>query len=157
MLESRLTIAYIGCGMVYYNMGKYEESVDSFTKAEKIYPFVYVYAARGMALIYLAKYEAAIHDFNQALKLQPMDARIHKMRGIAYLNWGKYREAINDFDESIKLEPNDFETRQGREEAYRALNSNIPDYKFIMPPSKMHAPPIQQTIKEAKTWGEQNE
>ena len=157
LLESRLTIAYIGCGMVYYNMGKYEESVDSFTKAEKIYPFVYVYAARGMALIYLAKYEAAIHDFNQALKLQPMDARIHKMRGIAYLNWGKYREAINDFDESIKLEPNDLQTRQGRDEAYKALNSNMTDYTFIMPPTKLHENPIQQTTKEAKILGEQNE
>ena len=156
-MESRLTIAYIGCGMVYYNMGKYEESVDSFTKAEKIYPFVYVYAARGMALIYLAKYEAAIHDFNQALKLQPMDARIHKMRGIAYLNWGKYREAINDFDESIKLEPNDLQTRQGRDEAYKALNSNMTDYTFIMPPRKLHENPIQQTAKEAKIFGEQNE
>ena len=150
LLENHLTAAYIGCGMVYYNMGKYKESVDSFTKAEKIYPFVYVYAGRGMALIYLAKYEAAIQDFNQALKLKPMDARIHKMRGIAYLNWGKYRKAMNDFDESLKLAPNDLQTQQGRDEAYKALNSNMSNYRFIMPPTKLHANPIQQTVKDAK-------
>ena len=79
-----------------------------------------------------------------------MDEKIHKMRGIAYLNWGKYREAINDFDESIKLDPNDFETRQGREEAYMALNSNMSDYMFIMPPLKLHETPTQQTVKNAK-------
>ena len=136
--------------LVYYNMGKYEESVVSFTKAEKIYPSVYIYVGRGMALTYLAKYEAAIQDFNQALKLKPMDEKIHKMHGIAYLNWGKYRESINDFDESIKLDPNDLQTRQGRDEAYKALNSNMTDYTFIMPPRKLHENPIQQTVKNAK-------
>lgn len=135
---------------MYYNMGKYEESVVSFTKAEKIYPSVYIYVGRGMALTHLAKYEVAVHDFNQALKLKPMDQKIHKMRGIAYLNWGKYREAINDFDESIKLDPNDFETRQGREEANQALNSNMSDYVFIMPPLKLHETPTKQTVKDAK-------
>ena len=61
------------------------------------------------------------------------------MRGMAYLNLGKYREAIIDFDESIRLNPNDVENRQGREEAYKALNSNgMEGSTFIMPSLKLN-------------------
>lgn len=150
ILETGFTAAYLGCGVAYFNTGKYEDAADAFTKAEKIVPSIYAYVGRGMALIYLRNYEAAINDFNQALKLSPIDQKIYKMRGIAYLHWGKYREAMNDFDESIRLDPNDLETRQGREEAYKALNSNMANYRFIMPPTKLHANPIQQTVKDAK-------
>ncbi|MGI5174091.1 tetratricopeptide repeat protein [Treponema sp. OMZ 840] len=139
ILKSNLMTAYLGCGMVYFNMGKYEESVAAFTKAEEINPSVYAYGGRGSALIYLLKHEAAVNDFNRALKLKPMDGSLYKMRGVAYLNWGKYQEAIHDFDESVKLNPNDLETRQGREEAYRALHSIMEGYTFILPPSKLHA------------------
>ena len=37
-----------------------------------------------------------------------------------------------------------------------ALNSNMSDYMFIMPPLKLHETPTQQTAKDAKVL-EENE
>lgn len=111
-------------GLEYYENEKYNEAIDSFTKAivgieeyqfDKIGDY---YSNRAQAYYMLGRYEEAINDYNMALGgnndeelLEAINAaylqiveRFNKM-GIKFYEKKEYKEAINYFSKAImKLE-----------------------------------------------------
>ncbi len=83
---------------------KYDEAIEKFTGAIRIYPENSpAYCNRGLAYLHKRKYDKAIRDFNRALKIDPELVEAYNNRGIAYYLMTKYGKATEDFDRAISL------------------------------------------------------
>ena len=79
-------------GINLRNKNKYEEAVDAFTKAIKLYPDNIIYLNnRGFALRKIGEYKRAIQDYTDALKKAPKNIKTLKgdtlMRKVGIIIW----------------------------------------------------------------------
>ena len=105
---------YYGRGFAKYNLERYDEAIDDFTKSIKMPPSpgetdALSHHWRGLAKYNLERYDEAIDDFNQAIEIPPSpgetDALSHHWRGLAKYNLERYDEAIDDFNQAIVIDP----------------------------------------------------
>ena len=100
---------YIGRGVAYVNMGKFDNAIFDFNRALSLNPYcteiVEVYNNRGIAYLGKGEYDKAISDFNQALNFDPNYAKAYNNRGVAYRAKGEYDKAILDFNHTLSLDP----------------------------------------------------
>lgn len=89
-------------GAVLAKLGRFPESLESFTVAERLRPGPStnssLYAARGTALIAMARPAEAAADFERALADRPQDAGLHWNLGFARLMAGDYARGWPEFD-----------------------------------------------------------
>ncbi|MGK7947315.1 MAG: tetratricopeptide repeat protein [Xenococcaceae cyanobacterium] len=104
------TNAYINRGVIYFRDKKYEQAIDSYTKAmenasEK--QMVQIYVNRGMAYSSLSEpeYQLAVQDFDRALSIAPQYFDAYVNRGIAFASLGQYEKAIADYTKAIAIHP----------------------------------------------------
>ena len=111
--------AYINRGVIYFRDTKYEEAIDSYTKAidnATTQQLIQIYVNRGMAYSSLPepKYELAIEDYNQAINLAPEYFDAYVNRGIAFSSLGQYKQAMKDYSKAIYLNPDNPDVHYAR-------------------------------------------
>ncbi|KAA0582577.1 tetratricopeptide repeat protein [Azospirillum sp. Sh1] len=85
-------------GAVLAKLGRFPESLEAFTVAERLRPGPSLYAARGTALIAMARPAEAAADFERALADRPQDGGLHWNCGFARLMAGDYARGWPEFD-----------------------------------------------------------
>lgn len=97
---------YSSRGKIRYNLGKYQEAVDDFTRTMQIRPdLVYHYSERGFALAALNKDRQALDDFNRVIKALPNkegdNGAKYYGRGLVHAKLGQKAAAIKDLKTAI--------------------------------------------------------
>jgi len=93
-------------GVVFFNLGMYEEALQAFDQAIKLSPKnADNFNSKGVALAQLGKYSEAIKCFDKAIGLKPLFPVpwINKAEALHAL--GKYQDAIKASDKAIGLDP----------------------------------------------------
>ncbi len=98
---------YTKQGLEFYEQGKMEDALNSFTKAIELKQHLASsYYNRGRTLSNMKQFVRALEDFNRAIEINPKVATYYNSRGIASLLSGKGQKiAQDDFNRAIELDP----------------------------------------------------
>ena len=100
-------LLYNHLGLVFYNMGKPEESTSHYEMAIKIAPdLAMAHTNLGISYLSMGNTEEAISHYKTAIKFNPNHAHGHYNLGIVLFALGKIEEAISHYQTAIKLNPN---------------------------------------------------
>ena len=100
-------LLYNHLGLVFYNMGKPEESTSHYEMAIKIAPdLAMAHTNLGISHLSMGNTEEAISHYKTAIKFNPSHAHGHYNLGIALFTLGKIEKAISHYKTAIKLNPN---------------------------------------------------
>ena len=100
-------LLYNHLGLVFYNMGKPEESTSHYEMAIKIAPdLAMAHTNLGISHLSMGNTEEAISHYKTAIKFNPNHAHGHYNLGIVLFALGKIKEAISHYQTAIKLNPN---------------------------------------------------
>jgi tetratricopeptide (TPR) repeat protein len=95
--------AWMGKGRTLNQLGRYEETVEAFNQATKIYPKSDdAWMGKGLALNQLGRYEGAIIAFNEINIFNPWNCDAWNEKGLALNQLGRYEDAIESFDHALK-------------------------------------------------------
>jgi tetratricopeptide (TPR) repeat protein len=108
---------YTNLATAQYNLSRYEESINSLIKAEKISTSYKINELRTKNLIKLERYDEAIVELNYCIKLDNSKIENYYLRGFCKQRVENHQAAINDFN--IYLESNE-DNIKGLE--YRAIS-----------------------------------
>lgn len=90
--------AYYTRGFIYYDLKKYEESIESFTEALKYDPDIHeTYNGRGWVYYTVGEYEKAIDDYTSAIQIKGNYKQALNNRAVAYLKNDQKQKGCNDF------------------------------------------------------------
>jgi serine/threonine-protein kinase len=110
-----------GLGMIYADLGAFDQAIDAVNKAIAVRP------DSGVPHLYLGKVlarkrdpDAAIASFREALRLDPGLSVAHLELGLVQKSRGDLRGAITSFREAVRLDPQDAE-------AHYFLGANLSD------------------------------
>ena len=93
-------------GKRFFVEGKYEESIEAFTKAADAgYDQKISYLSRGAAYLKLRRADEAVADFSWVIDIEEDNSRAHYYRGMAHSQKGNYEKAVEDFSRAIALKP----------------------------------------------------
>ncbi|MBD0389856.1 MAG: tetratricopeptide repeat protein, partial [Nostoc sp. C3-bin3] len=93
-------------GIIKYQQGNYEESIQNFDYALANYPnLAEAHSYRGQAKAELGDIDGAISDYNQLLLIQPKNVEAYKRRGNAYHKIKDYYAAIQDYNQALDINP----------------------------------------------------
>lgn len=106
-INPEYTNAYNNRGLLYYELGRYQEAIDDFSNAIRFSSdYDKAYNNRGRVYLDLKKYQAAIDDFNNAIRINPKNIAAYNNRGVFYkLFDGTENLALADFNMAIALDP----------------------------------------------------
>ena len=94
-------------GFALHNQGKYQEAIEYYDKALRIYPkFKNALNGKGLSLDCLGKYQEAIEWYDKALAIDPNYDYALNNKGATLYNQGKYQEAIEYYDKALRVNPN---------------------------------------------------
>ena len=112
---------YYAEGIREFELGKYDEAIDSFNKAIQQNPkLVDAYHYRGQAYFQTQRFQNAIQDYNKVLQMAPQNAEAYHHRGQAYSSSGNNDQAIADYTQAISLKPDFAQAYSDRAQAYKA-------------------------------------
>ncbi|HXX81895.1 MAG TPA: tetratricopeptide repeat protein [Thermodesulfovibrionales bacterium] len=98
--------AYINRGKVYYNMGKFDEAIEDFDKANALNPSYHeAYNNRGVVFGNMGRFDKALEDFDRTIALNPSYYEAYNNRGKVYYKMGKFDKALEEFGKTIALNP----------------------------------------------------
>lgn len=93
-------------GRAYYNQGKYEDAVDAYKQAIRIYPYdERLYGDLGITYQRLGKYQEAVDAFKQAIKNKPDYSEAYFSIGTVYVLLDRYQEAVDSYKQAIRINP----------------------------------------------------
>lgn len=96
--------AYYTKGFAYYNLKKYDISIENFTKAISLDPNIEEsYNGRGWVYGTIDDYENAIRDFTKAIEINPQYKLAYNNRAMAYLHIDQNDMACADFQKVCDL------------------------------------------------------
>ena len=103
-------IYYAGRGVLYHNMGMYQEAIEDYTIAIDLDPerseqFFY---SRAFSFYMLKKYFEVLDDIYRVIEFNPGVSKYYSLRGMAYLKLDMIQEAFIAFSKAIELEPSDY-------------------------------------------------
>lgn len=99
-------IAYYNRGIARIALGRYQESIDDFTRAIPLLmndDAAYAHDNRGAVYYSLGRFQEAIDDYNEAVKLKADDTEAYYNRALAYLQQGKYEPGCLDAQKACEL------------------------------------------------------
>lgn len=97
-------LAYDNLSLLYFDMNKFEQSIEYATKRIEMNPQNHVpYIDRGIAYRKLKKYKEAEADFNQSLSIKPDFHRAFGYRGYMFLELEQYEKAYADARKSVEI------------------------------------------------------
>ncbi|MFA5093941.1 MAG: tetratricopeptide repeat protein [Candidatus Omnitrophota bacterium] len=98
--------AYIGRGVAYANIGRFDEAAKEYDKAAGIDVYSSdIYTNRGNIYFKAGNFSKAIDDYSFAIKLNSVSYKSYYNRGIVYIKMGQLDKAIEDFNEAIEINP----------------------------------------------------
>lgn len=89
-----------------FQEGRYEDAVESFTKAIEESPNHVLYSNRSAAYASLKKFEMAMADAEQVVKLSPTWAKGYSRLGAALHGLDKIKEAREAYEKGLEIDPN---------------------------------------------------
>ncbi len=93
-------------GFALYNLGRFEEAIDSYKKALEIKPDDhYAWNDIGVALAHLGRFEEAIDSYKKALEIKPDYHMTWLNQGLALYNLGRFEEAIDSYKKALEIKP----------------------------------------------------
>ncbi len=112
--------AYYLRGISFYNLNKFKESINDFSKIISTNPLYYenLYSWRGAAYYRLKIWDRAISDLSKDLLNNPNDTNILYRRARSYSELGKYKMAISDYSRILKSNADDRQIYLYRSQAY---------------------------------------
>ncbi|GBC07943.1 hypothetical protein RclHR1_00780023 [Rhizophagus clarus] len=95
-------------GEILENLGKYDEALIYFTKANIIDPEnVYNLNKRAVAYFVLQCYDEALLDLEKVIQLDSSNCLAYYNKGLIYYTIGNIEKAMVTFEKCAKLDPND--------------------------------------------------
>lgn len=95
-------------GMVYHDMDKYEEAVESFEISIDLKDDIFeARKVMGDCLLELERYRPAIDHYTQAISIDKKRLAAYFNRGITYMHLEEYENALKDFQYVEKKEKGD--------------------------------------------------
>jgi len=124
MQDSNFSEAYYNKGIIEYEEGQYDLSIENFKKAIEINDsnFDYHYNL-GLAYIKTEEYDLAVTSFNKAIVLNPRDFDIYQNLGLAFFNKGEFLKAAKAYKKAVMLNSNDPENFENAGAAYFSLKN----------------------------------
>ncbi len=103
----KVIMAYNLRGIWHYNQGKFDQSIQDFSKAIFAFPnYSSAYYNRGLSESALQNHDKALIDYGRAIELNPNFVSAYLARGIVMLDIQKnYPNAIEDFNKALSLKP----------------------------------------------------
>lgn len=91
-------------------MGKFEDALASYRRANQIQPNVECWLNAGLTLLEIDRVSEAIDALGHAIALAPNVASLRVTRGGMFHNRGKLQEAVADYRAALTLNPGDGDT-----------------------------------------------
>jgi superkiller protein 3 len=110
-LKSTALSTYLGLGQAYFNMQRYENSVQALNQGEPLAAKenerekYKLHHLRGSALYELGRYQDAVNDLTAAIRISPADWTDFSQLGIAHYNLNRYDDAIQTLVKALALRP----------------------------------------------------
>jgi tetratricopeptide (TPR) repeat protein len=102
--DSSYARAYYTKGFAYYNLKKYQLSIENFSKSIELNPNIAeVYNGRGWVYGTIDDYEKAIEDFTKAIEINPNYLKAYNNRGYTYIHTNENEKACLDFQKACDL------------------------------------------------------
>jgi tetratricopeptide (TPR) repeat protein len=116
-------------GEILKNLGKYNEAVTYFTKANNIDPEnIHNLNKRVIAYFVLQEYDKALLDIDKVIQLDPSNSLAYYNKGLTYYTIGNNENAIIAFKRCIELDSND---NLSKMQLYYVEYSQKNDYKNL--------------------------
>ncbi|RLE29177.1 hypothetical protein DRJ27_05000, partial [Candidatus Acetothermia bacterium] len=104
--ERLLTGAHNGLGIVYSELGRYEDAIAEYERAIELDPKdALPHNGLGNVDDELGRHEDAIAEYERAIELDPKYAAPHNGLGNVYYELGRHDEAIQAYQKAIELDP----------------------------------------------------
>lgn len=98
--------AWRGKGVVYSDLGDYNQALLCFDKAVQIDPlYGQAWRSKGILLLKMSRPEEAIQALDKALRIDPSDIDSLTMKAQALSALGRYEEASKIYDRAMKIDP----------------------------------------------------
>ena len=124
MQDSNFSEAYYNKGIIEYEEGQYDLSIENFKKAIEINESVFDYHYNlGLAYIKTEEYDLAITSFNKAIVLNSRDFDVYQNLGLAFFNKGEFLKAAKAYKKAVMLNSNDPENFENTGAAYFSLKN----------------------------------
>lgn len=107
-------------GTLLFDVGKFAEASEAFSKEIEVNPNANSYYERGATYLLRNLYSQAIDDFQEALRLNPQQKWAHNDIGFAYQKLGQYELALESYQSELKI--NDAEN----------VHQNIAEVEFLI-------------------------
>ncbi|MBO5509579.1 MAG: tetratricopeptide repeat protein, partial [Lachnospiraceae bacterium] len=88
---------------MYKKLGRYQESLEEFTRQIEIARHPLYYINRGILNKFFGNYKSALEDFQHAVNMDPQNAYCYSRIGIIYQMHREFDKAMNSFDMALKL------------------------------------------------------
>jgi len=110
MFTNKSSEVFYNKGIIHYEKGEYELSIDLFKQAiEKNSSNPQFYYNLGLAYVKTEEYDLAIDNFKTTISLNSKDADALQNLGIAYHKKSQFEEAIQSYKKAIEIKPTDYE------------------------------------------------
>jgi len=94
-------------GVVYYNLGRYQESLHYLRRLVLINPEShYAHQHLGKTLEALGRDDAAFDSYRKALSLNPDNTETLALTGVIHAKYGRLEEAAGFFQQALRADPN---------------------------------------------------
>ncbi|MGD1921671.1 MAG: tetratricopeptide repeat protein [Pleurocapsa sp.] len=98
--------AYFGRGASYSYLGKYQNSIDDFSRLVEFHPTAANYYNRGVIYYLMKKYKKAIANFTQAISLKPNFVASYLSIANAYYELDNCKLAHNNYKNAKNINYN---------------------------------------------------
>ena len=98
---------YISLGNLHFSEERYDEAIDAYQKAVKIWPSSDNHYALGQAYMNAGRFSEADQEFETVLRMDPDKPNGNYGLGLNFSRQGRYEDAIVQFKEAVRLD-NDF-------------------------------------------------
>jgi tetratricopeptide (TPR) repeat protein len=104
-LNNKNAEAYFNRALIYYDLGKYESSLQDFDRAIELHPDAESYNRRGNCKRRMGDLNGAESDYSVAVKIQKDYCIAWYNLGLLHIDKENYKEAIVYFDTALKWKP----------------------------------------------------
>jgi len=110
--------ANINRGLVYTDLGRYNEALADFNRALESGDIPAAYSGRGTVYYWLKRYDEAISDLELATEMMPNRPHSYCMLALTYFETGRYQDSLEAAERVNQIEPgcggNDLLEKQAR-------------------------------------------